>query len=1525
MKKQLLLLVFVMMGLNSAYAQIPDGSTAPDFNATDIVRGFTTNLYTVLDSGYTVFLDVSATWCGPCWGYHNSGALEDLWNEYGPYGTNEVRIYFIEGDASTNQACLSGPSGCVGGTQGNWVAGTPYPIIHTQGPSIASDYQISYYPTIFAICPYDKKVYETGQLSTGQLYEFMVSHCEPPALVITVNSVTNIKCHGTNTGAIDITPSGGVPPYTYLWSNGATTQDLNNIPAGTYTVIVRGQADTEGVSDAIVVEGPAEPLVLNLDSYTPVGCNGILGTATVIANGGWDANYTYNWQNGQMGETAFNLTAGNHIVSVTDDNNCKVSITVNMAPVVYPTASIADPSTITCSQPSIQLNATASSSGQDIVYQWFPGVDGHIVSGGTTTTPTVDAPANYTIQVTDLLTTCASYAVKNVPGNTVQPDADAGPTQSISCIVPETTLQGTGSSGSNFSYLWTTANGGNIVSGGTSLTPVVNATGTYTLKVTNSVNGCTKTSTTTVTGTQPPSLNTTSGIINCIASSVTLFTTTNAASPSFSWTGPNGYSSSQQSPTVNVSGSYNVVVTDSITTCTSTATANVTSNTNAPGASASGNTLTCIVNSVVINGTTPDTNSTFGWTGPNNFTSSLQNPTVGQAGTYNLVVTDTLNGCTSTASAIVALNNTPPTASAVTPGNLNCNTSQLQLNGTGSSQGANFSYAWTATDGGHIVSGENTQTPLVDSVGTYTILVSNADNGCTQTATAIVMQSHPVTASIANQNDVLCFGGLTGEATAAGGGGNGNYSYVWSNGGSTATISGLGVGTYVVVITDAENCSATTSLLIAQPTVLIANASATAQSAFGQNDGTATANPTGGIANYTYDWDNGGTTQSISGLAPGNYNVVVTDANGCSTVQTVTVNSFNCTLAANISGTNLACHGASNGAAEVLVTTGANPTTYAWSNGETTAAVSNLAAGLYTVNITDGNNCPALLSINITEPALLDANATSTSESALGANDGTATVNPTGGTGVYTFLWNGGATTQSISNLTPGTYTVVVTDENGCTSEQMVEVTSFLCAISSQQTIVDVTCAGAANGSVTVSLTGGTAPFTYAWSNGGTTATISNLEGGTYTVNVLDANGCDFSANAAVAEPAPYSSWDVQTTNPLCPNDATGSATAAITGGTQPYAFLWSNGATGNTLSNVPTGTYTVQVTDNNGCQSSTSVSLTSSDNEAPTVTAQDATLALNNNGTVQVTLANLSAQFGDNCGIASTSIVPQNFDCQQLGTQIVTVIVTDLSGNSAAATALVNVVDNIAPVLTCPADIVACSYDNVVNYASPVAEDNCLLAGNGQWVLDGPASGSIFPEGTTTVTYTYTDASGNAGTCFFDVKVTSAVVFTGVNVNNDVNGQQVGSIDITVEGGTGPFQYEWTDANANVIANTEDVTGLGEGNYSVQITDANGCIYSEEDIKLQNTSSTKEPAWLTGVSLQPNPTSGFTNVVFSLPVASTLEISMIDATGRVLLTDISEQESVVRIDCTNLPGGVYYLRFRTGQEVGVRKLVVSK
>ena len=1521
MKKTLLLLLLSCLGWSVAQAQLPNGSIAPDFTATDI-NGVSYNLYDLLDQGKTVYLDISATWCGPCWSYHNTHAFKNLWEQKGPPGTNEAFLFMIEGDGATNTACLYGPSGCVGGTQGDWVDGTPYPIIDDAG--IASLYAITYFPTIYCICPADKKVYVAGQQSATGLWNFRASKCPNPEVQMVINNVQDVRCHNTNTGAIDITPTNGTAPYVYNWSNGTHTQDLVNIPAGVYTCTITSANGWTGVTPPITVSNPPAPLALAFTSTSPVGCNGILGSATAEATGGW-GNYSYVWSGGQTGETVSNLTPGTYRVTATDNKGCTKSLTLSMAPPVNPTVSIAAPGTITCTQASIQLDASNSSTGQNFTYQWFASGGGNIVSGATTLTPIVNAGGTYLLRIINSENTCQTTGSTAVQANVALPTANAGAPATITCAVQSATLQGSGSSGANFIYLWTASGGGNIAGGGNTLTPLVNAGGTYQLRVTNSANGCTNTSSTTVTANNvPPSLSTVNGLLNCLNGTATLTTSTNAATPSFAWTGPNGYTSTEQSPTVNASGSYAVVVTAPSTGCTNTAVSTVTSNTTPPGAAATGGALTCVVSQVTLGGSSPAAQASYAWTGPNGYTSTEQNPTVATEGAYSLLVTDTGNGCTSSAAASVNLNNTAPTAAASTPGNLNCNNAQLQLNGANSSQGTNFTYAWT-TPNGNIVEGGNTLTPLINQVGDYNLLVSNTENGCTATATTSVAQTPAVTSSISAQTNVACNGAANGSATVTPGGGTNTYSYAWSNGATTASVNDLAAGTYGVTITDGENCTASSSAVITQPDVLTTNASATAQTANGINDGTATAAPAGGSTGYAYAWSNSGTTATITDLAPGSYTVTVTDANACTAVAIVTVNSFNCALAASATSTNISCFGANNGTASVELTGAAMPVTYAWSNGGVTQSISNLAAGAYTVSVTDGNNCPATLNVSVAEPAVLNTNASATNETAAGANNGSASAAPTGGIGTYTYAWSNNATTQSISNLAPGTYSVVVTDANGCTSGQTVVVNAFNCVISAQSNVTHVSCAGALNGSIALSQTGGTAPFTYAWSNGGNTATISNLAPGTYTASISDVNGCQVLASATVTEPAPYSAWTLQTTNPACPNEATGTASASISGGTAPLNFLWSNGATTSDISNLSAGTYGLTVTDANGCHTNTSAIITATDNVPPTVSAQNATVNLDANGLAEVTLASVSAQFADNCAIATVVIAPTSFDCSQVGSHNVTVTVTDQAGLIATATAVVTIADNIAPSLTCPTNFRVCPSDNVVSYPAPVASDNCSLV-NGKWAqTSGLPSGAAFPVGVTTQTYTYTDAGNNTGACSFDVEVTSPVSFDKVLVTNATNNQSNGAIDLSISGGTAPYIYVWTNAAGQTVGTTPSISDLPAGLYTVKVTDANGCVFGQQDIEVKAVTFTVEPSWLSGVRMQPNPTADVTRIVFAEIPAATLEITVIDATGRIVLTNISDGQAVITLDCAELPGGLYSVRFRTQTEAGVRKLVVSK
>ena len=231
-------------------AQLQSGSICPDFTGTDL-NGNVWNLYDLLDEGYPVIIDVSATWCGPCWGYHNSGALEDLYTLYGPDGTNELRVFFVEGDASTGLAQLNGGSG----SQGDWVTGTPYPII--DDASIATLLEITYYPTIYTVCP-SRIITETSQITTEEHYAFVQQNaCGVASLETDISlvgsSTSNVSCDGSadvtvslqNFGTSPLTSativvSGGLSDVTYDWTGNLATYEVLEQLVGSVSVPTTG-------------------------------------------------------------------------------------------------------------------------------------------------------------------------------------------------------------------------------------------------------------------------------------------------------------------------------------------------------------------------------------------------------------------------------------------------------------------------------------------------------------------------------------------------------------------------------------------------------------------------------------------------------------------------------------------------------------------------------------------------------------------------------------------------------------------------------------------------------------------------------------------------------------------------------------------------------------------------------------------------------------------------------------------------------------------------------------------------------------------------------------------------------------------------------------------------------------------------------------------------------------------------------------------------------------------------------------
>jgi len=253
----------------------------------------------------------------------------------------------------------------------------------------------------------------------------------------------------------------------------------------------------------------------------------------------------------------------------------------------------------------------------------------------------------------------------------------------------------------------------------------------------------------------------------------------------------------------------------------------------------------------------------------------------------------------------------------------------------------------------------------------------------------------------------------------------------------------------------------------------------------GDCDGTAKATMSFGQTPYTYQWSNGATTDSISGLCADTFYVTVTDANNQQLIDTGIVNEPPLLIATINSSTDVSCNGGNDGSASVLVSGGISPYSYLWSSGGSTNSETGLSQGNYYVTVTDSNGCTTIDTVQITEPPAMVLNNSTINVSCNGLTDGSASTTPGGGATPYSYNWSSGGNASTENNLGAGTYTVTVTDNNGCTSVSSVTITEPLLLVVSNIDSSDVACNGMANGFATISVSGGTSPFTYAWSSGG--------------------------------------------------------------------------------------------------------------------------------------------------------------------------------------------------------------------------------------------------------------------------------------------------------------------------------------------------------------------------------------------------------------------------------------------------------
>jgi len=498
-----------------------------------------------------------------------------------------------------------------------------------------------------------------------------------------------------------------------------------------------------------------------------------------------------------------------------------------------------------------------------------------------------------------------------------------------------------------------------------------------------------------------------------------------------------------------------------------------------------------------------------------------------------------------------------------------------------------YTYSWAPIGG-------NNATGTGLTAGSYTVTVTD-NTGCTTSASATLTQPTPLVLSVFTTRNVVCNGGSTGAAGSTLSGGATPYTYSWTpSGGTNPTASSLTAGSYTLSVSDACGSTASASTGINQPNAIGVGAIVTANEICnGGNTGSAKAFASSGTPAYTYSWaPAGGNTDSAIGLTAGSYTVTASDSCGQTATIMVTITEPPAiVVTANVTG-DVSCHGGNNASASSNVIGGTLPYTYSWTSGSTNSTATGLSAGFYRVIVFDNNGCQGFATVSITQPNTINTLVTVSPNASCGQPNGRASAAVGGGTGPYTYSWPGGGTNSTVTGLSGGTYTLNITDNNGCSATSSFTVTETPAVFAAASIISNVSCNGESDGSALSRASGGTFPYTYSWSGGGgTNFSAANLSAGTYTVTITDANGCTSTAEAIINQPAPIS---VITDSTIDHGGCTGSASVIVSGGVSPYTYFWSNGNTTFDLTGQCRGKYCCAITDANGCVKNVCISIRS-------------------------------------------------------------------------------------------------------------------------------------------------------------------------------------------------------------------------------------------------------------------------------------------------------------------------------------------
>lgn len=1195
------------------------------------------------------------------------------------------------------------------------------------------------------------------------------------AAVTITETHSNANCYGTATGSIDIGISSGTAPFTYLWSDGAGTQDRTGLAAGSYSVTV---TDNGGASASVVVSISEPPVINVLKAITNVYCGGANTGAIDLTVSGASPGYTYQWSDMDTSEDRNGLTAANYFVTITDNNGCVFvdSVNVTQPPGLVLSSAVTN---VTC--------GSGANGAIDLTVQFgIPGYSYLWNDANTNEDRTGIAAGTYTVTVTDNSGCSSSMSATvgqtgggmSINKTSTNPSCYGGSNGTI-------TITNVIGSVAPYTFMWSDSA---AIQNRTGM-----SAGSYTVTATSST-GCTASTTINLTEPTAISITLTPIQLTCFGSNNGAINTTvtGGSSPyTYNW----GGGIFTKNRTGLASGNYTVTVTD-FKGCTATQTTFVpqpfqlsVTTVASPQACTGGPTGS--VMSSVTGGTTPYSY----WWGMGITTPDLLNVF---SGNYTVTVTDG-NGCSATASSTVPTY-TPMTLSNTHTDNLCFGSSTGSIQLTVTNGWAPYSYSWST--------GDTTQNVSSLATGTYAVTVYDS-HVCSVTGTVNISQpSFPMVVNAA-VTDVSCFGESDGVININASNGAVPYSYNWGGGVITQNRTGLASGVYTVTVTDSNGCSASNSNNVSEPVQMMLSAVVTNAACSGTPNGAISVSVSGGFAPFTFLWSDGNINQNRTGLIQGNYSVTVSDNHSCSVSSAMTISgSAAIGLSAVVSP--VSCNGGSDGAINLSVSGGTPPYSYNWDDGMNTPNRTGLNAGDYYLSVTDNTGCASSDSFTVIEPVTISVASVVTDVLCNGGATGTITLSLTGGNSPYSFYWDDGNVSQNRSGLNAGTYTVTVSDNTNCTVSHSATIQQSS-SLSISTSVSQVLCFGGNNGAITTSVSGGTTPYTYDWGGGIYTANRTGLTVGSYQVTITDNAGCSAVAIETITQP-----WAINIsgyiTDASCAGASTGNIITVLSGGTSPYTIVWSTGATSQNINGLTAGSYELTATDINGCTANDTFSVAQSSSFTLTPTISTVTCNGGNTGAISIAATGGTAPYSYNWADGAT--LP-NRSGLTAGTYALTV--SDSAGCSA----------NLVLAVTEPAALsVNTTVTNILcNGAGTGAISALATGGAGSYSYTwGGGITTANRTGLSAGSYSVTVTDANTCSAVANANITEPPVLSmNASITNvNCNGASTGAIDITVTGGATGYTYIW---NNNFT--TQDIAGVNAGVYAITVTDANGCSAS--------------------------------------------------------------------------------------------------